>query len=128
MAMTDEHVVEAAEVDLSGTEELTAAHIAAYEQVLAALLDVRTTAELRDVFARELTQAGAQEFAKALQETRGRNQPDSFALPWAIEAVISERRSAEGDDISRMFYDTDFHAPPSEETERLFNEMWEVRA
>jgi hypothetical protein len=126
--MTDENGVEAAEVDLGDTEGLTASHIAAYEQVLAALLDVRTTADLRDVFSRELAQAGAGEFAKALRETRARNQPDSFALPWAIEAVISQRRLAAGEDIAEMFYDPEFHAPPSEQTETLFNEMWEVNA
>ncbi len=100
----------------------------AYERVLCALLDIRTLDELRDVFSRRLTQEAAAGFAAALDETRARKQPDSFALGWAIEAVIAARRRAAGDDIAQMFNDPTFHAPPSETAIALYNEMWEARS
>jgi len=102
-------------------------HTLAYEQVLCALLDIRTLEELRDVFSRRLTQEAAAGFAAALDATRARKQPDSFALGWAIEAVIAARRRAAGDDITRMFNDPAFHAPPSESAIALYNDMWEAR-
>ena len=107
--------------------KLSAAHIAAYEVVLRTLLDIRTTAELRDVFSRELTQTAASDFSVAVYETRARSQPDSFALAWAVESVIAQRRRAEGHDISEMFDSPSYRTPPSAALEAAFDEMWEAR-
>jgi hypothetical protein len=106
--------------------EIAAAQVRAYEEVLAAVLDFRTADEVRDVFGRPLVQAAAVNYAKALAHTRDLKQPESFALSWAVESVIETRMRDSGHDIGQMFNDPDYHTPPPDELSAEINAMWEA--
>jgi uncharacterized protein len=108
-----------------------AGSVVAYEQVLTALLNFQSVQELRDVFARAITQQAAGVFATALDRTRDRGQPDEFALADAIEGLLIQNAADESisaEDLERLFNDPEHHQMPSQELTSRVEALWDRAA
>jgi hypothetical protein len=91
------------------------------------LLGFSSLEELRDVFGHPVVWRAADGFEKALAETRERDQPDEFALAWAIEKAILAETKVDDTDVQKLFNDPAHHTPPPEDLAEAIVAIWEER-
>jgi hypothetical protein len=98
---------------------------AAYKEALRVMLGFRTVHEVEDAFRRPLVWRAVRRLEQALNATRGRRQPDEYALALAIEQEILSQLKDGGDDLEALFNDPNHNELPPERIEKLVAALWE---